>query len=129
MSDLIRRQTEHEFTLHDAATVLAAPSGATAGGALPTMTDKPRDWALSIDFGTTGASLTNGVLCAYDATDAKWRAIATLHQGLAITDDGGVGWEDTFRDLAAAGTRFAVKGAISAGTVTIKLRPLGVAHR
>jgi len=141
MSDLVQRLYEYEVTLHSAATLLPAPSAVTDGAALEVTTpggrgydaDQSRDWALSVDFGTPGSSLTNGVLCALDSFGDspadKWRAIAVLNEGLAITDDSGVGWEDTFRDLAAAGTRFCVKGALSAGTVTIKMRPLGVGRR
>ena len=128
MAELISRLPEFEFTLHSAVTSLPAPALVTDGAAMTEMTDKPRDWALSIDFSAT-ATLTDGTLCAYDATAGKWRAIAVLNEGVAISGTATLGWEDTFVDIAAAGTRFAIKGTLSTGNVTIKLRPLGVSQR
>lgn len=129
MSEFTTRRTGQAFTLHEAASSLPAPSTVADGAAMPSqLADSDRCyslWALSADFSTT-ATLTDGVLCAWDATAETWRRVAVLNAGLPISGTATLGWEDLLEHVGAAGTRFAVFGTLSAGTVTIAMTPIAV---
>lgn len=118
------KQLEIEATLHTAATSLPTP---TAGVTLPAGAFNGnsclRDWIISVDFSTT-ATLANAKLCRKHGT--AWRAIAELNDGEDIAGESGLGFEQLLHDIGGdPEDEYAVKADNpSAGTVTIKLRPL-----
>jgi hypothetical protein len=129
MSLISRRVTEYQFTLHTAATALATPSGASAGGAVPaaytavgfgTGGGAPRKWLIKID-GSTTIALTNAILCRYDAVDAVWRQVAILVATINL--ESGLGYEAIVEDVGG-GSRYALKGTLSAGNVTVQMLPM-----
>lgn len=118
-----RQADEFEVTLHTAATALATP---TTGVALHEDcfhgSSSPRGWILSIDFSTT-ATLTDGKLCRKHG--AAMRVIAVLNDGNVISGESGLGFEQLLQDIGGdPADLYAVKGTISTGNVTIKLRPV-----
>jgi hypothetical protein len=132
MAEISRKMGEAFFYLHSGTSTgsLPAPSTSSDGGAIDAkwLAGKSglRDAALSIDCDGTQTISAGAELMGYDETDARWRSILVLNDGDAIALTSTNGWERKVYDVIGSFSRFAVKGTLSGGNVTIRMKPFYV---
>lgn len=133
MSEFSRKMSEAFFYLYPTGTTvssLPAPTLSTDGGAIDPKWLQGlgglRDAALSIDCDSTQTIAAGAELMGYDLGDQRWRSILTLNDGNVISLTADNGWERKVYDVLGSFSRFAVKGTLSGGNVTIKMKPFAV---